>query len=297
MDHNTSEPLAQPKILLRDITEVRQGEELHRDMTVIRVAALLLSLVSVVVTGVLIGVLSVQRVYAHMKSVKRLFIIALIAFIGIDITLLVRRFLPLDEAAAVLVFKLMYSLYVISGATMGCAATVIYKKPRSFTLKEMYAEIVRKMFLPFISFMSILLVFFILCWTLPLSVELRGCPTSDIDLYVPILETHHQTAFSIAFIAFLAYPTAVFWLASLAAKNTAVSRNLRVFAICVFGIAVSVHLQPFFLIRCFAEAVDIIRMACFIVLTYISRRVTDLQSFRDVELKEYIEMLKKRGKQ
>jgi hypothetical protein len=133
-------------------------------------------------------------------------------------------------------------------------------------------------------------------WIVPFNVELRSCPTSYTALYIPVLETSHIVAFHIGFIAFLSYPAAVFSLASYAAENRAVSRNLRVFAACVVGLGVSNHLQAFFLVRCFAETVDIIRIPCFIVLAYVFRRITALQIFQDLELREYIEHLKRRLK-
>jgi len=259
---------------------------------IIHLATLLLSLVSIAVTAVLIGVLSLQEAYAHIKAVKRLLIDALIAFIGMDMVLLVRRVSLLDEAATIIAIKVIYSLTLFAAATVGSAATVIYRKPKSYTLKDIYADAVK--FFPFASFLTILLIFFISDWIVPLSVELRSCPTSYTDLYVPIFESQHLIIFSVSFIAFLVYPTAVFLLASYAVENVAVSRDLRMFAIGVIGVAVSSYLEAFFLVRCFAEAVDIIRIPCFITLTYVFRRTTALQSFRDVELREYIEQFRRR---
>ena len=258
--------------------------------------ALLLSAVSIAVVAILIAVLAVQQVYAHIKEVKRLFIAALIAFIGIDMILLVRRLSPLDAIETITALRLMYSLTLYSAAAIGFAATIIYMKPKSSTWKDIYSEILRRMPLPFASFTFILLVFFILGWIVPFNVELRSCPTSYTDLYIPILETPHILAFHIGFIAFLSYPVVVFLLASYAAENRAVSRDLRVFASSVIGLGLSNHLQAFFLVRCFAETVDIIRIPCFIVLTYVFRRITSLQIFQDLELREYIEYLKRRLK-
>jgi hypothetical protein len=262
------------------------------DFTLISyLATLLLSLVSIVVTGILIGVLGVQQVYGHIKAVKGCFIAGLIALIGTDIILLVRRVSPLDEASSIIAFRLMYSLALCSAAAMGTAATIIYRRPKSSTWKGVYADILRGMPLPFVSFMSILLVLFIFGWTVPLNVQLRSCATSYTELYVPILQIQHVISFYISFVAFLAYPAAVFLLASSTAENAAVTRDLEIFAICVIGLALSNYLQPFFLVGCFGEVVDIIRIPCFIVLTYVFRRITALQSFREVELREYMEHL------
>jgi len=264
---------------------------------ILHLVALLLSLVSIAVTGVLIGVLGLQQVYAHIKVVKRLFMEALFAFIGLDAILLVRRFSPLDEATTIITLRLMYSLALYAAAAMGSAATIIYKRPKSFTWRDIYAETVKKAFIPFICYMSILLILFILGWAVPFSVELRRSQTSYPDIYIPVLQTQHLLALSIAFIAFLTYPTAVFLLASYAVRGDAsVSRDLRLSAISVGGIAVSCYLQVFFLIVGFAEAVDIIRISCFIILIYVFKRTAALQSFRDVELRQYIEHLRRGDK-
>lgn len=263
---------------------------------IIYLAAFLLSLVSIVVTGILIGVLGVQQVYGYIKAVKGCFIVAIVALIGTDIILLARRLSPLDDASSIIAFRLMYSLALCSAAAMGTAATIIYGKPKSSTWKGIYADILRGMSLPFVSFMSILLVLFIFGWTVPLNVQLRSCATSYAELYIPILQIQHVISFYISFIAFLAYPAAVFLLASSTAENAAVTRDLEIFAICVIGLALSNYVQPFFLVGCFGEVVDIIRIPCFIVLTCIFRRITALQSFREVELREYIERVRRRRK-
>ena len=255
-------------------------------------AALLISLVSVVVTGVLVGVLGLQQVFGYIKAVKRLFMEALVAFIVIDVIFLVRRFSPLDEATTIIALRLMYSLTLFTAATMGSAATIIYRRPKSSIWRDIYGDAFR--FLPFVSYTSILFILFILGWALPLNVALRSCPTSQVDVYVPILESQHIAALSISFVAFLIYPTSIFLLASYAVKNVSLSRDLRMFAAGVIGIALSNYLQVFFLIGCFAEAVDLIRIPCFITLTYVFRRATALQSFRDVEIREYIQMLRRR---
>lgn len=185
--------------------------------------ALLISLISVVVTGVLVGVLGLQQVFGYIKAVKRLFIEALAAFIVIDMIFL------------------MYSLTLFTAATIGSAATIIYRRPKSSIWRDIYGDAFR--FLPFVSYTSILFILFILGWTHPLNAALRSCPTSQVDVYVPILDSQHIAALSIGFVAFLIYPTSIFLLASYAVKNVSLSRDLRMFAASVIGIAVSNYLS------------------------------------------------------
>lgn len=91
----------------------------------------LISISSTVIAVVLIVVLGVQEVYGHIKVVRSLLIEYLIAFIGIDLILSVRRTLPLNEATTIIAFRLVYSLMLFSTAVMGYVATIIYRKPKS----------------------------------------------------------------------------------------------------------------------------------------------------------------------
>lgn len=260
----------------------------------IQLMALIIIFTSVVVAGVLIGVLSIQQVYAHNVVVKRLFIECFIAFLGADLLLFVRRFIVLDRVSASLVVRGILSLGYFALITVGCAATILYINPVSGSWREMLSEIMRKMGLPFITYMMVLVITLILAWTLPIELELKGGVFSEIGLYRPILEPPRLIVNSIVFAAFLAYPTRVFLLASNAAENSEVSESLKIFATCMVGLAVYTFLQPFFLSRWFAEAGDIIRIPCLIIMTYLFRKITTLQSFYDVDLREYIESLKRR---
>ena len=152
----------------------------------------------------------------------------------------------------------------------------------------------RKIALPFIAYMTVFSIALILAWTLPIELELKGGAFSERELYRPILEPSHLIVNSIVFAAFLAYPTRVFLLASNVAENREVSESLKIFVICIASLAVYTFLQPFFLSRWFAEAGDIIRIPCLIIMTYTFRKISTLQSFYDVELREHIESLKRR---
>jgi len=255
---------------------------------------LLLSLISIAVIGVLIGVLAVQQVSGHIRAVKRLFIEALSVAILIDILLLVRRVSPPDAMATILADKLGHTLSLFAAVVLGYAATIIYKKPKSSNWKDIYSEIVsgRKIFLPFILFISVIGSLIFLGWITPMSVE-RVSSWPYPYTYVTVREAAHLIAYNIGFIAFLLYPVTVFLLASYAAENKVASHDLRIFAICVLLLGVSNYLQAFLYAENFAEAADIIQIPCFIAMTYIFRRITALQNFHPVELGEYIERLRR----
>jgi hypothetical protein len=251
-----------------------------------------LNMASMIVKGTLIGLIGIQQVFAHIKTVKRLFLAGLIAFITIDMLLFLRRFLPFDEASTLLVLRTMFSLSLFAAATIGTAATVLYKKPRSASLRELYADTVKRMFLPFFAYMTILLILFIVGWTLPISLELKGSLISENEIYVPILEPPHLISLSFLFAPFVVYPTAIFWLASRKMENVRISHDLKMFSCSMVGLAVSILLQPIFLSRCLAETIDIIRMPCLIVLTFIFRKITTLQDFYYEELRQIVEIEK-----
>lgn len=255
-------------------------------------AALLFSLTSLVSTSLVIGVLSVQKVYAHLKAVKRLLMEFFLAFIGFDLVMFLRSSFPLDEATTVLAARCMFSLWLYAVAAIGVAATILYVRPRSTSWKDMYRDVLKKMFLPFVSYMTIIFIIFVVTWTLPLNMELRACPLSGIEMYVPVVDTPHLIILSISFIAFIIYPTTVFLLASKAANDEVVSSNLKMFAICIVGTALSMLLQPYFFSRLYSAGVNIIRIPCFLLLTYVFRKNTILQSFYSVELREYVEELR-----
>lgn len=113
---------------------------------------------------------------------------------------------------------------------------------------------------------------------------------------IPIYDLLHLLAFHIAFIVFLAYPTPVLLLASYAAENAVVSRYLKMFAICIIGLATSNYLQRFFLTICSAEAADLIQIVCLTILVYIFSRITSIQRFGYVDLREFIERQLQRSK-
>ena len=123
---------------------------------IIHWAALLLDIVSIAVIGALIGVLAIQEVYGHIRAVKRLFIETFSAFNGINLILLVRRIYPPNPMVAIISDRLIYSLVLFALAALGCAATIVYKKPKATTLRGTYAEILseRRLALAFLSFMS-----------------------------------------------------------------------------------------------------------------------------------------------
>lgn len=264
---------------------------------VIYFVSLILSVVSIAVIGVLIGVLAIQQVSGHIKVVKRRLIEAFIAAMLIYITLLIRRVSPLDAMTTILFDKLGHTLSLYAAVVIGYAATVIYVRPKSSNWKDIYKEIVsgRKIFFPFILFISIIGSLIFLSWITPMRVELVSSWPSP--LHVTVREVPHLIAYNIGFFAFLLYPVVVFLLASYAAENKTVSRDLRAFAICVLLLGASNYLQAFLVTANFAEAAGIIQIPCFIVITYVFRRITVLQNFYHVELKEYMARLRRRGKQ
>jgi len=266
-------------------------------MMLIRLLPLLLCLTSVLVTGILLGVLSVQRVYAHIKLVRRLFIGSFVGFIGIDFILLLMRSIPLDRASANLAVRGTFTLSLYIWGLMGLAATIIFCKPGSTSWSDVSKDIMRKMLLPFASYMTILLILFILNWTSPLSLELRRYFETEIGIYAPILEPHYITSLSIGFAVFISYPTTVFFLASHAAEDVGASQNLKIFAISAVGLAISSFLQPIFLSGRFGEAADMIRIPSLILIIYAFRKINALQSFYAVELREYIKELTQRSAQ
>ena len=257
----------------------------------------LISLTTVVIEVLLIGVLMAQRVYAHIRAVKRLLVEALVAFLGVELLLMARRFLPLDATVTALVVRGVFSLSLYSVAALGTAATILYRRPRSTSWREMYLDLVRSAFLPFLLFIAAIFVLLALNWTLPLALRHGGCPASAAGIYMPILEPVHIVMVFAAFLLFLIYPTLIFVIASNSAQDEQVSRGLGIFAACMVGLALTILLQPLFLSRCFPEAVEIIRIPCLIALTWVFRRNTAIQSFYDVELREYLEDLKRRRKQ
>jgi len=249
-------------------------------------------LTSIVVTSLLIGILSTQKVYAHQKAVKRLLMEFIIAILGFDLVIFLRSSIPLNEATTVLAARCMFSLWLYAIAAIGVAATILYVRPRSTSWKDMYRDILKKGFLPFVSYMTMIFIIFVVTWIRPISMDLRACPLSGVNMYVPVVDTPHLIMLSISFIAFTIYPTSFFLLASKAANDEEVSGNLKMFAICMVGIAISMLLQPYFLHTLYSAGVNIIRIPCFLLLTYIFRKNTVLQNFYNVELREYLEELR-----
>lgn len=266
-------------------------------MILIQLVPLLLSLTSLLVIGILIGVLSVQQVYSHIKFVKLLFLGSFISFIGINFFLFVMRLIPLDKASTNLAVRGMFSLSLYIWGLMGLATTIIYCKPSSASWSDIYANIVKSVFLPFVSYITILIILLILSWTLPLSLELRRYSETEIGIYVPLLEPPYIISLSIGFAVFLSYPTMVFFLASLATENMVASQNLKILAIGAVGLAISAFVQPIFLSGRFGEAADMIRIPSLILITYAFRKINTLQSFYDVELRKYIKELLRRNMQ
>lgn len=260
---------------------------------VIHWASLLLGIVSIAVIGVLIGVLTIQQVHGHIKAVKTLLIETFAAFILIDTILLVRR-VALPDAMATIVFdKLIYTISLFALALIGHVATIIYIKPKSSTWTGIYKEIARggKIFVSFLLFISIIISFIILIWFAPIRAELAECYP---HLYVPSREIQTTMAPNVTLIIFLLYPVTLFLLAGYAAENKTVSRDLRIFAICIIGLGLSNYLQAFFVSICLAEVLEIVQIPCFIAITYVFRRITALQSFQEVELREYMARLGQR---
>lgn len=237
----------------------------------------------------LIWVLAIQRVHGYIKIVKYLFIEVFASFILIDSILLIRRVLLPDMTAFIISDKLIYTITFFALAAIGQAATIIYVKPRSSSCKDIYTAITRggKILIPFLLFISIIIISTILIWIFPIRMEL-----SDFYpyLYVPVHEIQQMMISSILFLIFLLYPVALLLMASYATKDRAFSHELRIFAICIIGLGVSNYLQPFFVT--IAEILGVIQIPCFIAITYVLRRITTLQNLQDVELREYIARLK-----
>lgn len=115
-----------------------------------------------VVIGVLMGVLIAQQVYAYMKLAKRLFVAAFAVFIGINILMLVLNSSPLDKTVTNLAIRGMFFLILISAAIKGWLATIFLSKSNSTTLKDVFIKNKNKKFLPFVSYVGILLILLIL---------------------------------------------------------------------------------------------------------------------------------------
>ena len=257
----------------------------------IQLLPLLLFLISVLVTGILMGVLSVQQVYAHIRPVKLLLMGSFIGFIGINFILLLMRTIPFDEASADPAVRGIFTLSLYIWCLMGLAATIIYCRPCSSSWSDVIADIAGNMRLPLASYMIMLLFLFILSWASPMNLVLRSYFGSGVGIYAPKWETPYMTLLFVGSAVFISYPTAVFLIASRAAGDSAASQTLKTFAISSVGLALSSFLQPIFLCGGFGEVADMIRIPSLILVFYAFRRINALQSFYDVELREYMREL------
>lgn len=260
-------------------------------MLVTDLFSLSLTMVSMFAAVVLIVALCAQEVYGHIKAARILLIGYFTAFIGVDLILALRLSLPFNGAMTVIALKFMYSFMLFAMAIIGYFATIIYVKPASSEWRAINTEIFRsKIYLPFTLFLAIIVGVLILVWFVPLSVELGYFPSS-IGRYVPVYSPLHIMAFHLVLIIFIAYPFPIFLLASYATENAVVSRYLRMFAVSIVGLAISNYLQRFFLTSCSAAAADVIQIPCLIAQAYVFRKITSLQRFYYVDLKEYVKHL------
>lgn len=256
----------------------------------------ILSLTSISVAGILVGVIIAQKAYSHLRAVKSLFIGALIAFMGLDIIIFARKFFFLSEALTVIAVRATFSLILFAAAVMGLAMTIMYCKPHSTAWKDIFIDVMRAMFYPFMLYMIFIIVVFVLNWALPISLELRSCPFFKFEIYMPVLQAREWAIIISTFVVFLLYPVAMFFLMSRAAVDEEVSQYLEMFTICLIGLAVSALLQPLFFYKCFPEAVDIVRIPSLVVMVYIFKQLTVLESLSEIELEDYLEDLKRRAR-
>jgi len=265
---------------------------------VVHWAAILISLASIAVAVVLMVAIGVQKVNGHIKTVKRLFMESLIVFSVIDLIVLVRRVLPLDEAATIIALRLLFSLILFLVAVTGQVAAIVYSNPKSSSWKDILGAIFAgtKRSIVFASFIFIVISALIPVWILPFRVELRSCSPSSLELYVPIYAPLSLIFLEIVFIAFIVYPVGVFLLAGYATKNVPVSRIRKTFAVCLISLGISTYLLVLLLSSCFPEVSDIIRIPCYIFMTYFFRRMTTFQRLYHMdleELKEYVALMKR----
>lgn len=255
----------------------------------------LLSLTSISVAGILVGVIITQKAYSHLRAVKSLFIGALISMMCLDIIIFARKFFSFSVALSVIAVRVTFSLILFAAAVMGLAMTILYCKPHSTEWKDIYIDVMRATFYPFMLYMIFIIVVFVLTWALPISFELISCPFK-FEIYMPVLQAREWAIIFSTFVVFLVYPVAMFFFMSRAAVDEEVSQYLEMFTICLIGLAISTLLQPLFFYKCFPEAVDIIRIPILVVMVYIFKQLTVLESLSEIELKDYLEDLKRRAR-